>query len=256
MTLTPDDWPHAADIQASLAAQFALPPLPPPMQEWFAWCRSMGTHSLVLSEANWREGCHSSELTGSGAVDVPGLLASMEGYRFILDQEASTPTHLVWSDAVESGEWQPHWVVLQNANGDPLIGDISQAEVPVLWDWHGSGRWSPQPLFPNLRMLMERIEINTPALAEEVSSKVFFYTAHLTDLGPQPLQVLTALKAHPDYRHLAGASLLKLKHQLPLPLLVDNVSLAAKDSWVHRFEALGARVAVVERELRISANRN
>jgi hypothetical protein len=25
---------------------------------------------------------------------------------------------------------------------------------------------------------------------------------HLTDLGDEPLRVLTALKAHPDYRHL------------------------------------------------------
>jgi hypothetical protein len=157
---------------------------------------------------------------------------------------------------VESGGWQPHWVVLQNANGDPLIGDISQAEVPVLWDWHGSGRWSPQPLFPRLRMLMERIEINAPEPADEISSKVFLYTVHLTDLGPQPMRVLTALKVHPDYRHLAGASLLALKHRLPLPLLVDNVSSAAKDSWVHRYEALGAQVAVVERELRTSANHN
>ncbi len=78
---------------------------------------------------------------------------------------------------------------------------------------------------------------------------------HLADLGPQPLQVLTALKAHPDYKHLAGASLLKLKHQLPLPLLVDNVSDEAKDYLVCRFEALGARVEVVERGLRTSANR-
>ncbi|MCZ2496156.1 hypothetical protein GN316_05250 [Xylophilus sp. Kf1] len=247
MALKPDNWPPPAEIKASLAAQFAVPPLPPPMQEWFAWCRSMETHSLFLEAADWREGCR-SELTGSAAVDVPGLLASLEGYRFILDREASTPTHLVWSDAVESGEWLPHWVVLQNANGDPLIGDISQAEVPVLWDWHGSGRWAPQQLFPNIRTLMERIEIDAPNLEDEFPSKVSLCTVHLTDLGPQPLQVLTALKAHPDYRHLAGASLLKLKYQLPLPLLADNVSSAAKDFWVYRLKALGAQVAVIERD--------
>ena len=255
MALTPNNWPNRAAIQTSLAAQFELPPLPPPMQDWFAWCRSMGTQSLVLEEACWREGWR-GELTGAGAVDVPGLLAAMEGYRFILDQQASTPERLVWSDAVETGEWQPHWVVLQNADGDPLIGDISQPEVPVLWDWHGSGRWSPQPLFPNLRMLMERIEVDAPVPPDDVPSTVLFYTVHLTDLGAQPLQVLTALKEHPDYRHLAGASLLKLKHQLPLPLLVDNVSDAAKDSLVRRFEALGARVAVVERGLGTSAEHN
>ncbi|RYH57508.1 MAG: hypothetical protein EON54_11790 [Alcaligenaceae bacterium] len=254
MALTPDNWPHPADIQASLAAQFTLPPLPPPIQEWFAWCRSMAAHSLALDGADWREGSY-SELIGPGAVDVPGLLASMEGYRFILDRQASTPKHLVWRDAVESGEWQPHWVVLQNANGDPLIGDISQPEVPVLWDLHGSGRWSPEPLFSSLRMLMERIKVDAPVLSAEVSTETLFYTVQLTDLGPQPLQVLTALKAHPDYRHLAGASLLNLKHRLPLPLLAGNISSASKDAWVRRLEALGARVTVAEHGLGTSANR-
>ncbi|HWT19561.1 MAG TPA: hypothetical protein VN280_11655 [Variovorax sp.] len=73
---------------------------------------------------------------------------------------------------------------------------------------------------------------------------------HLTDLGDEPLRVLKVLKAHPSYGHLAGASLLKLKHQLPLPLLDDSVSVALKDDLVHRFEALGARVKVVERVCR------
>ena len=245
MALTPDNWPSRTAVQTSLAAQFALPPLPPPIHDWFAWCRRMGTQSLVLEHPGWREDS-GGVLTGAGAVDVPGLLAEMQGYRFILDQEASTPAHLVWRDAVDAGQWQPHWVVLQNADGDPLIGDISRPEVPVLWDWHGSGRWSPQPLFASLQMLMERIEVDAPLPPGELSSTVF-YTVHLTDLGDEPLQVLTALKAHPDYSRLAGASLLKLKHQLPLPLLVDNVSAAQKDYLVRRFEALGARVKVIER---------
>ena len=246
MALTRDNWPSRAAIQASLAARFTLPPLPPPIQDWFAWCRLMGTQTLALEDPNWREGS-GGVLTGRGAVDAPGLLAEMEGYRFILDQKASTPEHLVWSDAVAAGLWQPHWVVLQNADGDPLIGDISRPEVPVLWDWHGSGRWSPQPLFPNLQMLMERIEVYAPPSPPIGISPTVFYTVHLTALGDEPLRVLTALKAHPDYSHLAGASLLKLKHQLPLPLLHENVSVALKDRLVRRFEALGAQVRVIER---------
>ncbi|CAN7697244.1 hypothetical protein [Variovorax paradoxus] len=246
MALTRDNWPSRTTVQASLAARFTLPPLPPPIQDWFAWCRRMGSQSLVLEAPSWRED-GGGVLTGSGAVDAPGLLADMEGYRFILDRKASTPEHLVWSDAVDAGLWQPHWVVLQNADGDPLIGDISQPEVPVLWDWHGSGRWSPRPLFPNLQMLMARIQVHVPPSLPGDHVPVVFHTVHLTDLGNEPLRVLTALKAHPDYKHLAGASLLKLKHQLPLPLLDDSVSVARKDDLVHRFEALGARVTVVER---------
>lgn len=248
MALTRDNWPGRPAIQASLTAQFTLPPLPPPIQEWFAWCRRVEAQSLMLDETDWRDGWR-GELTGSGAFDEPGLMAQMEGYRFILDQAASTPEHLVWSDAVAKGQWQPHWVVLHTADGDPLIGDISKPEVPVLWDWHGSGRWSPQQLFPNLRMLMERIEVDVPVLPDGIASTVPFYTVHLTDLGTQPLQVLTALKELSNYRHLAGAALLKLKHQLPLELLADNPSVAAKDYLVQRFEALGARVTVVERGL-------
>ncbi|MDM0039657.1 hypothetical protein QTH89_24665 [Variovorax sp. J22G21] len=249
MALTRDNWPSRTAVRTSLAAQFALPPLPPPIQDWFAWCRRMGTESLVLEEPNWRDG-ESGVLTGWGAVDVPGLLAEMEGYRFILNQKASTPEHLVWSDAVDTGKWQTHWVVLQNADGDPLIGDIGRPEVPVLWDRHGSGRWSPQPLFPSLQMLMERIEVYVPPSLPGDDLPTVFYTVHLTDLGEEPLRVLAALKAHPHYNHLAGASLLKLKHQLPLQLLDDSPSVARKDSLVCRFEALGARVKVVERVYR------
>jgi len=249
MALTHDNWPGRDVIQASLAARFSLPPLPVPIQDWFAWCHRMGARSLELKDPNWREGSR-GDLTGRGAVDVPGLLAEMEGYRFILDQKASTPEHPVWHDAVDTGLWQPHWVVLQNAEGDPLIGDISQPEVPVLWDWHGSGGWSPKPLFPDLRTLMARIQVHKPPPPRKAKvSRTVFWTVQLVDLGDQPLQVLTALKAHQDYKHLAGASLLKLKHQLPLPLLVDNVSAEAKDYWARHFEGLGARVEVVERRL-------
>lgn len=249
MALTRDNWPSRAAVQASLAARFNLPPLPPPIQEWFAWCGRMKAQTLMLEEAEWRDG-DGEVLTGSGAVDVPGLLAEMEGYRFILDQQASTPGHLVWSDAADTGDWQPHWVVLQNAGGDPLIGDISRPEVPVLWDWHGQGHWSPQPLYPSLQMLMDRIEVYTPPPAPTGVSPTVFYTVHLTDLGDQPLKVLTALKAHASYSHLAGANLLKLKHQLPLKLLDDNISESWKDELVCRFEALGARVQVTGRVFR------
>lgn len=94
---------------------------------------------------------------------------------------------------------------------------------------------------------MARIQVYVPPSLPRGEVPTVFHTVHLTDLGNEPLRVLTALKAHPDYKHLAGASLLKLKHQLPLPLLDDSVSVARKDDLVHRFEALGARVTVVER---------
>lgn len=247
MTLTRDNWPSRAAVQSSLAARFKLPPLPPPIQDWFAWCRRIGDQPLVLNDPDWRGGDEiGGVLTGSGAVDVPGLLAEMEGYRFILDPKASTPEQLVWSDQVDTGHWQPHWVVLQNCGGDPLIGDISQPEVPVLSDRHGGGSWSPELLYPSLRMLMERIEVELPHPRGD-APPTLFYTVLLTDLGPQPLQVLTTLKTHPDYKHLAGAMLLKLKHQLPLMLLDQNVSARMKDQLVRRFEALGARVEVSER---------
>lgn len=97
-------------------------------------------------------------------------------------------------------------MVLQNAGGDPLIGDIGRPEVPMLWDWHRNGRWSPRPLFLSLQVLMERIEVYMPPPPDEVSPTVF-YTVHLVDLGDQPLQ-----------------------------LMHENVSVTRKDDLVRRFE--------------------
>jgi hypothetical protein len=138
--------------------------------------------------------------------------------------------------------------VLHSAEGDPLIGDISQPEVPVLWDRHGAGKWSPKPLFPSLQALMERIVVREtdPPLPRDLPPATF-YTVRLTDLGPQSLQVLAALKEHPNYKDLAGANLLKLKHQLPLLLLDDSISGMQKDRLVGRFASLGAQVEVIER---------
>jgi hypothetical protein len=246
MTLTRDNWPSRAAVQASLADRFALPSLPAVVEDRFAWCRGIGSRSLVLELPNWIEDAD-GELTGQGAVDAAGLLANLEGYRFILDQKASTPEHLVWTDAVDAGHWQLHWVVLHSADGDPLIGDISQPEVPVLWDRHGAGKWSPKPLFPSLQVLMERIVVRETAPLPRDLPPATFYTVRLTELGPQSLQVLTALKEHPDYKDLAGASLLKLKHQLPLLLLDDNISVMQKDRLVRRFASLGAELEVTER---------
>lgn len=238
--LTRETWPSVAAVEASLAARFSLPPLPPAMHDWLAWCRAAGDRAMHLEDFG--------TLTGVRTVDPPSLLRAMDGYRFVLDQRASTPEALVWHDQSNGGGWQPHWVVLQNHEGDPLIGDLRDPAVPVLQAAHGMGHWAPEPMFDSLHALMAAIEVYTPLPGGD-GPPTLFYTVRLADLGPQPMRVLTALKDHPDYAEFAGARLLQLRQQLPLTLLEDNVSAALKDHWAGRFEALGARVEVTQRVL-------
>lgn len=247
MALTRETWPDRAAVQASLAARFALPPFPAALQDWFDWCRRTAGQSLWL-QALTEGGAGDGTLTGLRTVDGPGLLAAMEGYRFILDVQASTPGDLVWTDAVQSGQWQPQWVVLQQAGGDPLIGDLREAQVPVLWDEHGGGGWSPQPLYGGVAELMAAIEPHDPPTEGE-GPPTPFYTVVLVDLGPEPLRVLTALKAHARYADLAGARLLQLKRQLPISVLEDCISESLRDHWVQALEAVGGRVQVTQRVL-------
>ncbi|MDR2327631.1 MAG: hypothetical protein LBE51_19795 [Acidovorax sp.] len=241
MALTPSNWPSATAVERSLAAQFSLPPLPAALQPWLDWCAALPAEVALHLEAM-------GPLTGPRTVDGPSLLRAMEGYRFVLDQLASTPEQLVWHDMVECGDWQPHWLVLQNSEGDPLIADLSQPTVPVLEALHGAGHWDPQPCFDSVAELMQQIEVYTPQSPGDGPPTVF-YSVDLVDLGPQPLRVLTALKTHPRWRDHAGARLLALRDQLPLCLLDNNVSASLRDHWVHICEAQGGKVEVRERTL-------
>ncbi|ARU03568.1 hypothetical protein CCO03_01690 [Comamonas serinivorans] len=260
MPLTRDTWPSAAAVRASLMAQFTLPPLPATVHDWLAWYAALAPgQSLYLGPdpADAPEDDDGMEdaadlavgvLTGVPTVDVPSLFHALDGYRFVLDARRSTPDHLVWADvaATGPGDWQPHWLVLQNAGGDPLIADVRTPEVPIYTAPHGAGRWDAALLCASLAELMQAITVYRPERVGDAPPAPR-YTVRLVDLGPVPLRALLALKQLPAYRDWGSSRLMALKDGLPLTLVHDTVSLPLAERLVRQFEAVGARVALSKR---------
>ena len=260
MALTRDNWPSAQAIRDSLMAQFTLPLLPAAVHDWLAWYAALppGVHLRLPDERPerdeaWGDSDEAHEsfgtgvLTGIATVDVPSLYQALHGYRFVLDQARSTPEHLIWQDVAGSGDgdWQPHWLALQNMGGDPLIADLRAPEVPIQTAWHGAGRWDAQPLFTSLAELMQTLVVDEPIRP----SPTRVMRVQLVDLGPQPMKVLLALKQHAVYRDWTSSQLMQLKHALPLTLADGWVSGQEHlvDRLVQRYEALGARMVVSTR---------
>ena len=268
MSLTRDTWPSATALRASLMAQFSLPPVPPAVHTWMAWYATLAPEqSLFLGDGSESAGAAAAMgdefgeddfafdathnlgvLTGVPTVDLPSLFHALDGYRFVLDHQRSSPDHLVWRDMAATGregDWQPHWLVLQNAGGDPLIADVRSPTVPIYLAMHGTGRWDAQLLYDSLDELMAAITVYVPAAPGDPPRQPS-YTVQLLDWGPQTMQVLLTLKQLDAFRSLGNSELLQLKQALPLTLLRTS-NAARKDSVLQRFAALGARLRVEER---------
>ena len=267
MPLTRENWPSAAAIRASLMAQFSLPPLPPAIHDWLAWYVALKPGVRLRlpgdpatendGEAPWLdldeeapEPFGTGVLTGIATVDVPSLYEAQNGYRFVLDHPRSTPDHLIWQDmaATGDGDWQPHWLALQHIGADPLIADVRVADVPIYTAWHGAGRWDAQPLFASVAELMRALEVVDPTSPVRLAPSPV-YTVQLVDLGPQPMQVLLALRQRAAYRSWSSSQVMQLKHALPLTL-GDGWGSGQRhlvDRLVQQYEALGARVRVSSR---------
>jgi hypothetical protein len=189
-------------------------------------------------------------LDGVPTVDVPSLYQALDGYRFVLDHQRSTPDALVWHDMAtpgpegpRDGAWQPHWLVLQGAGGDPLIADVRSPDVPVLTAMHGAGRWDAEPLYDGVADLMQAIQVYAPQRPGD-GPPAAFHTVRIVDLGAEPMRVLLALKDLDAWRGWHNARLLQLRRELPITLVADTVSDSLKDRLVRRFSALGADVRV------------
>ena len=48
-------------------------------------------------------------------------------------------------------DWDDDWLVVADQGGDPFI--LSRSTGAILFDEHGSGRWQPRPLFPDLNAM-------------------------------------------------------------------------------------------------------
>ena len=84
-------------------------------------------------------------------------------------------------------DWRPHWLVVAERAGDPLILDTETGAV--LWDLHGRGAWSPVLAFPDLF-----------AMATALAAAGDFHQSHQADMYDETFTLrpawLAGLHAH------------------------------------------------------------
>ncbi len=66
------------------------------------------------------------------------LVEWQEGYRWHALTGAALP------------DWDPHWIVIGDASGDPVIARTDAPGTPVYMAVHGIGAWEPYPMSPDL----------------------------------------------------------------------------------------------------------
>jgi hypothetical protein len=243
MPLDRDHWPTIEQIRADLSMRFGLPPLPAEFDHWFEFARNALGMDILLESNDLdfgREG--PIPLDGLEVTDGLSALSAMNGYRFILDQKNSLVDALRWTDQVDRGEWQPHWIVIESIEADPIIADVRFPQVPVLSDYHGSGRWDPSPMFDSLADFIATLRIE-PRRNIAISPSPL-YTVTIVDFGPEPKRVLLALKGLPGFCEYSNAALLALTKQQTLAVLEDTVSDLLAERMAKRFRDLGATVEI------------
>jgi hypothetical protein len=225
---------NRAQAKLDFFEQCTISVIPDRLNTWFDFSRSTLDMDLYLDDR-----C----LDMSNVVDIESMMYALEGYRFIQSQENSSPDRLIWQDKAENNEWDRDWVILCSSNADPIIADISQSSVPVLQAWHGAGVWSPEPLFDSIVELIEHITIEEKP--ERSTEPIFWYTVNLTNFGNRSKEVSLALKKMPGFSSLSNLDLLKLRSQLPVTLLRDNVSKMLADRIAKQMQAVGATIEIV-----------
>jgi hypothetical protein len=236
MVLNSDFWKTFDREEANISFfdQCNISIIPDSLNIWFDFARSTLDLDLYLGDRY---------LDMSHVIDPMSLISALDGYRFILDRQLSTPENLIWQDQASSGGWNQNWVILCSANADPIIGDISQDGIPVLQAWHGAGIWSPEPLFDNVSDLIKQIRTEQkPAIS---TKPILRYTVIITNFGITPKQVLLALKKMPEFSSLSSKDLLKFRPQLPLTLLKDSVSKTVVDQVSKKLRSCGATIEII-----------
>lgn len=221
-----------AQAHADYVAQCQLPELPSSLSEWFSFMRATEHQDLYLAE---------DFLSAPRATDANVLLQMQEGYRFILDRAASTPSRLIWNDLVRSGGWAPGWVVLTYAYvQDPLVADVTAPSISIVQLSPHKRTWQAEPRFASVSELIHAINVHDRP--QPSTEPVPWYEVVLTDLGPIPKRTLLALKSLPEFSALDPVGLLALTP--PLTLIDATVSEEAANRVANRLRAVGALVEV------------
>jgi hypothetical protein len=223
MPLDRSNWPTVSRVKADLSARFTLPKLPAEFDRWFEFARQNLGMNLFLESNTLGFGDDGPYLLdGREVIDPPSALFAMDGYRFILDQKNSSPENLLWTDQVDRGQWQLHWILLDSIGADPIIADVSVSNIPVMFDHHGAGQWAPRPLCDTVADFIALLKVKHPLAP--VCNPLPRYTVSIVDFGAEPKRVLLALKRSPAFSELSPAELLSLRKKLPLVLLENSVS--------------------------------
>jgi hypothetical protein len=183
-----------------LPGLFALPPLPPALDAWFALADTPDGVAL-----EWR----GEPLDGLRVVDRDSAIRALEGYRFVHEDGG-------WVDVVERGEWDAVWIVLDSVAADPIIADLSADPVRILTDAHGRGRWDPEEAYADVAGLLADV-VPVP-VATGPWAPLPRFTVVVMGLGERALETLLHLRRLPGFPSLPPAGLLALRDRLPLVL--------------------------------------
>lgn len=109
--------------------------------------------------------------------------------------------------------------MLTSSNADPYIGLFDKPGVPVLFAYHGAGRWAPTPAYDSIADFLAavRVEPASPSGRRTIELTSLL----LTDLGPTPLKALVALRQLAGFDDLSPTEALALRDRLPLSLVSD-----------------------------------
>jgi hypothetical protein len=217
----PDDDPPAS---------FALPPLPPAMDAWFAVGAERDDDTEVIAYGGDLDGAILDDL---GVVDPASLRLALIGYRWVWENGA-------WIDQADRGAWAPEWVVLDSVNADPIIGDISSPDIPVFEAAHGAGSWNPTPVAPSLAAFIAELEMDhdagPPPLSPDDFDDLDDWSVWAIDLGPDPMRTLVGLAGYPLFPSFERAELLALRRSLPVQLVDGLTETAARACVAHGAE--------------------
>jgi hypothetical protein len=177
-----------------------LPHLPAAVEEWFAFVGDIRDGELILDGV---------VLDGLDVVDAESARRALAGYRYVVE-------HGSWRDAATDGGWDANWIVLETADGDPVIADVSTTDVAVSTARHGIGRWDPTPVAGSLHEFIEMLDVVEDVPGPPADDIAFDHSVWLVDLGPEPYRTLLRLQAWPMFPRMSRQELLGLRDRLPM----------------------------------------